>query len=111
LPRKIDLAGEQQLAVRRLRPALRDGHVEAVFLVSAVGEGLVEAAMLGLGEPVGAEGDLGEAAARRLRRLAPHELAVEENGAADDDGDGEEGQDGGADKAEEHGGTDSKKEP
>ena len=48
-------------------------HLEAVFLVGAVGDGLVVAAVLGLGEPVGAELDLGQlllrAGATRRRAL------------------------------------------
>ena len=55
---EVDLAGGEQLAVVDLRPARPDGHLQAVFLVDPVGHRLIEAAMLGLGLPVGAEGDL-----------------------------------------------------
>ena len=57
---EIDPAGEQQHAVVHLRAARHDRHVEAVFPVGAVGDRLIEAAMLGLGDPVGAERDLVE---------------------------------------------------
>ena len=55
---ELDLAGDQQRPVGGLRAALADGDVEAVLRVGAVGDGLVEAAVLGLRQPVGAEGDL-----------------------------------------------------
>ena len=55
---EIDLAGEQQRPPADLRAALHDRHVEAAGGIGAVGDRLVVAAMLGLGEPVGAEGDL-----------------------------------------------------
>ena len=45
-------------------PPWDDGDIEAVFAVGAVGERLIEAAMLGFRHPVGAEGDFVE----RLRR-------------------------------------------
>ena len=53
---EVDLAGEQQRPAADLRSALHDGHVEPAGGVGAVGDRLVVAAMLGLGEPVGAEG-------------------------------------------------------
>jgi hypothetical protein len=55
---EVDLAGQQQRAVVHLRAALGDGDIEAAGGIGAVGDRLIEAAMLGLGEPVGAEGDL-----------------------------------------------------
>ena len=55
---ELDLAADQQRAVGALRAALADGDVEAVLRVGAVGDGLVEAAMLGLRQPVGAVADL-----------------------------------------------------
>jgi len=66
---EVELADRQQDAVVDLRAARHDGHVEPVLAVSAVGERLVEPAVLGLGHPVGAERDLVE----RLRggRAAP----------------------------------------
>ena len=51
---ELELAEQQEAAVR-LRAAGRDGHVEPVFLVSSVGQRLVEAAGGRVGEPVGAE--------------------------------------------------------
>ena len=57
---EVELADRQQDAVVHVRPARHDGHVEAVFAVGAVGERLVEAAMLGLRHPIGAEADLVE---------------------------------------------------
>ena len=62
---EVELADRQQDAVVHVRPARHDGDVEAVALVGAVGERLVEAAMLGLRHPVGAERHLVE----RLLRL------------------------------------------
>ncbi len=53
---EVDLAGEQQRPAGDLRAALLDGDLEAAGGIGAVGDGLVVAAMLGLGEPVGAEG-------------------------------------------------------
>ena len=51
-----------------LRAALHDGDLEAVLLVGAVGDRLVEAAMLGFGEPVGAEAHLVEGQRRAGKR-------------------------------------------
>ena len=55
---EVEPPGRQQKLVVRLRPALDDRDVEAVLGVSAVGDRLVISAVLGLGEPVGAERDL-----------------------------------------------------
>jgi hypothetical protein len=55
---ELDAVGQQERAVVDLRAAGDDLDVEAAFGVGAVGDRLVEAAMFGLGEPVGAEGDL-----------------------------------------------------
>jgi hypothetical protein len=57
---ELDAVGQQERAVVDLRAAGDDLDVEAAFGVGAVGDRLVEAAMFGLGEPVGAEGDLGQ---------------------------------------------------
>ena len=57
---EVDLADRQQDAVVHARAALADGDVEPVFAVGAVGKRLVEAAVLGLRHPIGAEGDLVE---------------------------------------------------
>jgi len=54
---EIDASGGEQKLVIQLRPTLDDLHIEAVALVCAVGERLIEAAMLGFGEPIGREGD------------------------------------------------------
>jgi len=53
----IDLAGQQKRAVVDLRPALLDLHIEAAGGIGAVGDGLVEAAMFRLREPVRAENE------------------------------------------------------
>jgi hypothetical protein len=53
---ELDAVGQQKRAVVDLRTAGDDLDVEAAFGVGAVGDRLVEAAMFGLGEPVGAEG-------------------------------------------------------
>ena len=65
---EIELADGHQHAVIGVRATLYDGHVEAVFPVGAVGERLVEAAVLGLGHPVGAESDFVE----RFRTRRPN---------------------------------------
>ena len=61
---KSSTPGREQLRVVDLRPALPQRHVEAVPLVDAGGDRLVEAAVLGLGLPIGAEAD-------RLRAAPP----------------------------------------
>ena len=57
---EIDLADRQQDLIVRARAARHDGDVEAVFPVGAVGQRLVEAAVLALRHPIGAERDLVE---------------------------------------------------
>jgi len=57
---EVELAREEQQAVVHLRTAGHDRHVEAVLLVRPVRDRLIEAAVLGLGHPVGAERDLVE---------------------------------------------------
>ena len=52
---EVQPSGRQQELVVGLRAALHDRDVEPVFCISAVGDRLVISAMLGLGEPVGAE--------------------------------------------------------
>src|SRR5271169_1024614 len=58
--KEVDLADRQLDAIIRVWSALNDGHVEVVFAVSAVGERLIKAAVLGFRHPIGAEGDLVE---------------------------------------------------
>ena len=65
---EIDLADRQQDAVVHIRPAGHDGDVEAVFPVGAVGDRLIEAAMLGLRHPIGAERHLVERLGHTRRR-------------------------------------------
>ena len=55
---EVELARDQEHAVVLVGPARHDGDVEPVILVGAVGDRLKEAAMLGLGDPIGAERDL-----------------------------------------------------
>jgi hypothetical protein len=55
---KIYLADRQQDAVVHVGAARQDRHVESVLLVCAVGERLIEAAVFGLGEPIGGKADL-----------------------------------------------------
>ena len=57
---EVELAEQQQEAAVRLRAARHDGHVEAVLLVGAVGERLIEAAGRRVGQPVGAKAHLVE---------------------------------------------------
>ena len=57
---EVDLADGEQDAVVHVRTARHDGHVEAMLAVGAVGERLVEAAVLALRHPVGAERDFVE---------------------------------------------------
>jgi len=54
----VVLAGQQQLQHVDLRAAHLDGDVQPVLLVRAFGQGLVEAAVFGLGVPVRAEDEL-----------------------------------------------------
>jgi glucokinase len=56
--RHVDRAGRDQLLVVDAGPTLMDHHLEAALLVQAGGERLIEAAVLGLGLPVGREHDL-----------------------------------------------------
>ena len=64
---EIELAGGEHEAIVGLRPARHNGHVETVFGVCSIDQGLIIAAVLGLGEPVGAEGDLvGGVCGRRI---------------------------------------------
>ncbi len=58
LMKKSSLPAISSDAVVVVGAAGHDGDVEAVFLVGAVGDRLEEAAMLALGDPVGAERDL-----------------------------------------------------
>ena len=55
----IEPAGRHQQPAIDVRAALHDRHVETVFGVSAIGLGLIEPAMLRLGEPVRAVAELG----------------------------------------------------
>ena len=61
---EIELAGGEQETVVGLRAARHDRHVEPILGVSAIDQRLIVAAVLGLGEPVRAEGHL----VRRQRR-------------------------------------------
>ena len=67
---EVDLVDQQQHAVVGVRTAGHDGDVEAVFPVGAVGERLVEAAVLGLRHPIGAERDFVEAWAETVPTVA-----------------------------------------
>nr|AIF26930.1 putative nitrate/sulfonate/bicarbonate family ABC transporter substrate-binding protein [uncultured bacterium fosmid pJB190D12_contig I] len=66
--RDVDPSGGEELQAVHLRAAHADRHVEAVLAVRALGYRLVEAAVLGLREPVGREQQpvlrVGDAAAR-----------------------------------------------
>ena len=55
---EVELADRQQDPVVHVRPARHDGDLEAVLFEGAVGERLIEAAVLGLRHPIGAEPDL-----------------------------------------------------
>ena len=52
---EIDASGGQQQAIVALRAALQDRDLEAVFGIGAIGQRLIEAAMLRLGAPIGRE--------------------------------------------------------
>ena len=54
----VGIAGHEQLHGVHLRAAHADVHVEGRLLVQAGGLGLIEAAVLGLGEPTRQESDL-----------------------------------------------------
>ena len=62
----VGAAGDQNLGAIHLRAALLQLDVETVGLVGAVGDGLVEATVLGLGAPAGEQPDL----VRGMRRPA-----------------------------------------
>src|SRR5262245_47994829 len=67
---EVEPTDRQQDAVVYVRPSGHDRDVETVLPVRAVGDRLVETAMLGLGDPVGAEADLVERVRRRRGRNA-----------------------------------------
>ena len=69
---EVGLAGKQQLHAVDLRPAHLDGDVEPGLLVEPGRLGLVEAAMLGLREPAGEEGDLVGGMNRRRKQDSTH---------------------------------------
>lgn len=52
---EVNPAGQKQRLVVHLWAAGDDGNVQTAGLIGAVGDGLIETAVLGLGEPVGAE--------------------------------------------------------
>ena len=74
---EVDLAGQKQRPAGDLRSALHDRHVEAAGGIGAVGDRLVVAAMLGLGEPVGAEGDRNREGRGAAEAAAMAKAAVE----------------------------------
>ncbi len=55
---EVELSDRHQHPVGGARPPWHDGDFEAVFLEGSISDGLIIAAMLGLGDPVRAEGDL-----------------------------------------------------
>jgi hypothetical protein len=65
---QVGLPGEQQLHHVDLRPAHADFDVEPVLAIRSLGHRLIEAAVLGLRQPVGQEHDLGRALGRGERR-------------------------------------------
>ena len=81
---EVDAARGQQRPVVHLRPALQQGHVQSVFLVGAVGDRLVEAAMRGLRFPVGGKANLvvGVRSGRRQRGQRHHKPRQGLNGNA-----------------------------
>ena len=62
---ELDLAGDQQQAIIGLRPAGQDGHIKAVFLISAICHSLIKATMLCFGEPIATKGHLVEGLSRK----------------------------------------------
>jgi hypothetical protein len=66
---QVDPPGEQHLPDVEARPTLAQVDLEAARLVEAGGDRLIKAAMLGLGTPVGVEGEL----VQRLRPRPPRE--------------------------------------
>lgn len=65
---ELDPSRDQRKAMVRVRPARQDRHIEAVLLVCAVHQRLIEAAVLALRHPIGRERHLVE----RLRLGAPY---------------------------------------
>jgi hypothetical protein len=57
---EFDFSGGEQQPVVGVGAALQNRHIEPVFLISSVGLGLIEPAMLGFRKPVGRESDLVE---------------------------------------------------
>ena len=57
---EVELAHGQQDAIVHIRAAGHDGDIEPVVAIGAVGERLIEPAVLGLRQPVGTERDLVE---------------------------------------------------
>ena len=55
---KFDFAGCQKQAIIGLGAALQNRHIQPVFGECAIGHGLIIAAVLGLGQPVGGKSDL-----------------------------------------------------
>ena len=95
--RHVDTAGQQQLADVEAGPALAQVALDAGLAVQAGGDRLVEAAMLGLGAPVGAEAHLVERlrarraierrqqrpGQRKARRGSQRAASVESKGGGD----------------------------
>jgi hypothetical protein len=67
----IELARRHQQPPIGVRASLNDGHVQAIFCVSAVRRRLIEPAMLRLGQPIGAVADFGRRLRRRRARQQP----------------------------------------
>jgi hypothetical protein len=65
---EVDAAHGEQHAVVGLRPARHDLDLEAAAAIGAVGQSLIIAAVLGLGDPVRAEPDLGRRGRLGARR-------------------------------------------
>jgi len=67
---ELDFSGGEQKPVVGIRPALKDRDVEPILRISPIRLGLVESAMLGLGEPVCREGHFVEGGSRHGQERA-----------------------------------------
>ncbi len=65
---EVDPARRQQQPTIALRAALQNGDVEAIFRIGAVGHGLIEAAVLRLGPPIGGKSHVVERCGRECSR-------------------------------------------
>ena len=79
---EVEAAGGEQEPIVHLRPAWNDRHVQAVAGIGAVGDGLVEAAMFRLRDPVCAERHFLQRLAKADARRGERRCEAGKEGAA-----------------------------